>query len=183
MTLDWQLLQSAHQLEQPAPSCHQPLTHHTHTTHAAQSLWAFTSPKPLRHRHLYEVIWERRPCHLYFDIEYCRRANPTTRGELLVSLLVKLVRDEYAARWGLHLQPEVGRLRGGDVAVVIKEYVRECVGVGGCGCMCMPSAPWGQVGKTLRRNNIHINPHSSTPPPASGWLSWTAPPPTSSAAT
>jgi hypothetical protein len=23
-------------------------------------------------RHYYEMIWERRPCHLYFDIEFCR---------------------------------------------------------------------------------------------------------------
>ncbi|KAI8465538.1 MAG: hypothetical protein J3K34DRAFT_461346 [Monoraphidium minutum] len=70
------------------------------------SLWGKHRSKGLLGRHLYEIIWERRPCHLYFDIEYCRRANPEVRGERLVSLLVALVREEYAARWGLALQPE-----------------------------------------------------------------------------
>lgn len=36
------------------------------------SAWRRICCQPAGQRHLYEVIWEKRPCHLYFDIEYCR---------------------------------------------------------------------------------------------------------------
>jgi hypothetical protein len=38
----------------------------------AQSLCKQQRPIPLAQRHFYEIVWEGRPCHLYFDIEFCR---------------------------------------------------------------------------------------------------------------
>ena len=39
------------------------------------------------HRHHYEIIRECKPCHLYFDLEFCTRANPQSNGDLMVSTL------------------------------------------------------------------------------------------------
>jgi hypothetical protein len=54
------------------------------------------------------------------------------RGELLVSVLVKMVRHEYDARWGLKLQPEVraGALAPVSAAVEGPQQLLACVGAG-----------------------------------------------------
>lgn len=38
--------------------------------------------------HLYEVIRDGCPCHLYFDLEYCKQSNPSVEGEELVDGLL-----------------------------------------------------------------------------------------------
>ena len=38
-------------------------------------------------RHHYELIRTGRPCHLYFDLEFCRKANPDLDGERAVGTL------------------------------------------------------------------------------------------------
>ena len=44
------------------------------------------------HRNYYEVIRCGRPCHLYFDVEYCRLSNPRSDGEAMVATLCREVR-------------------------------------------------------------------------------------------
>ena len=36
----------------------------------------FAADNSMSNRHLYEVILQNRPCWLYFDLEFCREANP-----------------------------------------------------------------------------------------------------------
>ncbi len=40
-----------------------------------------------------QVIRERRPCHLYLDLEYVPAANPGADGDALVDALLSLVSD------------------------------------------------------------------------------------------
>ena len=53
-------------------------------------------------RHYYELIRAGRPCHLYFDLEFCRAANPgsTRCGEQMVRTLCMEVRHALGARFG-----------------------------------------------------------------------------------
>lgn len=46
-------------------------------------------------RHLYEVIAAGSPCHMYFDIEYSRAANPAADGDVLVDRLVAAMQQAY----------------------------------------------------------------------------------------
>lgn len=56
-----------------------------------QVLWRKYTQMDARRRHFYEVIQADRPCHLYFDLEYQRPANPDADGPALVQKLVSLV--------------------------------------------------------------------------------------------
>ena len=56
-------------------------------------------------RHLYEVLREGRPTHLYFDLEFVPAANPGVDGDGLVDALVDLLAADMRARWGLTLNP------------------------------------------------------------------------------
>ncbi len=52
---------------------------------------------PVEKRHFYELMRENTPCHLYFDLECSRVANPEVdeaRGDVLINHLVDLVREE-----------------------------------------------------------------------------------------
>ncbi len=40
-----------------------------------------------------QVIRERRPCHLYLDLEYAPAANPGADGDALVDALLRLISD------------------------------------------------------------------------------------------
>ncbi|OVA02115.1 DNA primase [Macleaya cordata] len=44
-------------------------------------------------RHHYEVIQEGLPCHLYFDLEFNKRANADKNGEEMVDLLISVTLD------------------------------------------------------------------------------------------
>lgn len=46
-----------------------------------------------QHRHYYEIIREGFPCHLYFDLEYERSANPNHIGPDAVDGLIDLVKE------------------------------------------------------------------------------------------
>jgi len=48
-------------------------------------------------RHYYELLREDTPCHLYFDLEYSKKANPDIDGEKLVDRLVELLEEELRA--------------------------------------------------------------------------------------
>ncbi|KAG2487096.1 hypothetical protein HYH03_014209 [Edaphochlamys debaryana] len=52
-------------------------------------------------RHFYEVI--RGPCHLYFDIEFSRGANPGADGDALVDAVVERLAGLLRAAWGVEL--------------------------------------------------------------------------------
>jgi hypothetical protein len=75
----------------------------THT----QALFARHRGTPPSARHLYEVLLEGAPCHLYFDCEFSPAANPGVVGDDLVAALVALVRAEVAARWGIAVPTQV----------------------------------------------------------------------------
>ena len=59
------------------------------------------------HRHLYEVLREGRPAHLYFDLEFVPSANPGLDGDGLVDALVSLLAADMQARWGVALDPRL----------------------------------------------------------------------------
>ena len=59
--------------------------------------WRGYSGTPVEKRHFYELMRENTPCHLYFDLECSRVANPEVdeaRGDVLINHLVDLVREE-----------------------------------------------------------------------------------------
>ena len=59
--------------------------------------WREYSQMPVEKRHFYELMRENTPCHLYFDLECSRVANPEideARGDVLINHLVDLVREE-----------------------------------------------------------------------------------------
>jgi hypothetical protein len=49
---------------------------------------AATTPARPPARHLYEVLREGRPVHAYFDLEFCRPANPSADGDAMVDAVV-----------------------------------------------------------------------------------------------
>ncbi|EFJ49295.1 hypothetical protein VOLCADRAFT_120785 [Volvox carteri f. nagariensis] len=53
--------------------------------------------------HLYEILREGSPCHLYFDLEFVPEFNPGVCGDLLVDLLVDLVAEELLAAFGIQM--------------------------------------------------------------------------------
>ncbi len=52
-------------------------------------------------RHWYEVLRGDRPCHMYFDLEYSRAANPGADGNALVAELLQQL--AVLLRWGRKL--------------------------------------------------------------------------------
>ncbi|KAH0786293.1 DNA-directed primase/polymerase protein isoform X1 [Histomonas meleagridis] len=44
--------------------------------------------------HLYEVIPENKPCHLYFDIEYYFEEHPNYDGDLIIKHLIKVIEEK-----------------------------------------------------------------------------------------
>ena len=56
-------------------------------------------------RHHYEIIRNGEPCHLYFDLEYCLRANPHVDGERMVSTLCAEVKNALAITLGTDAPP------------------------------------------------------------------------------
>ena len=56
-----------------------------------QAVWRRYQRLPSLRRHFYEIIRADRPCHMYFDLEYSRGANPGADGDALVDTLVRLV--------------------------------------------------------------------------------------------
>ncbi|RAL54223.1 hypothetical protein DM860_018203 [Cuscuta australis] len=52
-------------------------------------------------RHHYEVIQEGLPCHLYFDLEFNKRANEDKNGDEMVDLLVMAVFDTLLEKYSL----------------------------------------------------------------------------------
>ena len=48
-------------------------------------------------RHYYELIRAESPCQLYFDVEYCKHANPEADGEEMVCTLVDELKKALAA--------------------------------------------------------------------------------------
>ena len=68
------------------------------------ALWAWYRATPIADRHVYEMLRDGRPCHLYFDLEFVpaansRLASPAAR-DALVDALLDLVDAEAVARWG-----------------------------------------------------------------------------------
>ncbi|GAX81169.1 hypothetical protein CEUSTIGMA_g8602.t1 [Chlamydomonas eustigma] len=68
-----------------------------------QGLWRKQMGKSALKRHWYEVIREDRPCHLYFDLEYSRAANPVLNGDEVVDLLIRLIKQQFRSLWSVHL--------------------------------------------------------------------------------
>lgn len=57
----------------------------------------------MRARHLYEIIREAHPSHLYFDLEFRRAHNPGLNGNRIVEYLVARTAGALAAILGLRL--------------------------------------------------------------------------------
>ena len=57
-----------------------------------QGVWRRYLRQPPISRHWYEIIREDRACHMYFDIEYSKAANPGVDGDTVVDLVVTLVK-------------------------------------------------------------------------------------------
>ena len=51
--------------------------------------------KNKRDKHCYELMREDTQCHLYFDLEFSREANPDVDGESLVDHLLELIVEEF----------------------------------------------------------------------------------------
>lgn len=51
--------------------------------------------------HLYEVIVENRPCHLYFDVEYHFEEHPDFNGEEMINRLISTVDDKLYEVFGI----------------------------------------------------------------------------------
>ncbi|KAI3426242.1 hypothetical protein D9Q98_008618 [Chlorella vulgaris] len=57
-----------------------------------------------QHRHLYEIIRQGAPCHLYFDLEFVPAENPARDGVAAVDGLLSLVREQLRASFQLDMQ-------------------------------------------------------------------------------
>nr|GMC68456.1 DNA-directed primase/polymerase protein isoform X2 [Ipomoea batatas] len=60
----------------------------------------YNSMNPKR-RHHYEVIQEGLPCHLYFDLEFNKKANADKNGDEMVDLLIVAVFDTLLQKYSL----------------------------------------------------------------------------------
>nr|GLL20114.1 DNA-directed primase/polymerase protein [Ipomoea trifida] len=60
----------------------------------------YNSMNPKR-RHHYEVIQEGLPCHLYFDLEFNKKANADKNGDEMVDLLIVAVFDTLLEKYSL----------------------------------------------------------------------------------
>lgn len=66
-----------------------------------EAFWIrYRKMNPPTPRHYYEVIRAEQPCQLYFDLEFCRVANPEADGEQMVRTLCDEVRSALEARYG-----------------------------------------------------------------------------------
>ncbi|KAM7273250.1 hypothetical protein ACFE04_027914 [Oxalis oulophora] len=52
-------------------------------------------------RHHYEVIQEGLPCHLYFDLEFSKRDNPSKNGDEMVDLLISVVLEALLEKYSI----------------------------------------------------------------------------------
>ena len=59
--------------------------------------WRRYRTLPSDFRHYYELIRHGSPCHLYLDVEYCRRANPTADGARMIRTLLAELRAALAS--------------------------------------------------------------------------------------
>jgi len=50
-------------------------------------------------------IWQGRPCHLYFDLEFDLLANSEANGEAMVDTLLSLTSRTFLDVFGLHYDP------------------------------------------------------------------------------
>ena len=66
-----------------------------------EAFWLrYRAMRPPTPRHYYEVIRADQPSHLYFDLEFCRIANPESDGEQMVRTLCEEVRTALEAHYG-----------------------------------------------------------------------------------
>ena len=66
-----------------------------------EAFWLrYRAMHPPTPRHYYEVIRADQPCHCYFDLEFCRIANPESNGEQMVRILCNEVRTALEAHYG-----------------------------------------------------------------------------------
>ncbi|BBN17832.1 DNA-directed primase/polymerase protein [Marchantia polymorpha subsp. ruderalis] len=57
------------------------------------------------HRHHYEIIQEGKPCHMYFDLEFNRKANIEADGEAMVDILLSVVQKAFLDIYALEYDP------------------------------------------------------------------------------
>eukprot|EP00976_Prorocentrum_cordatum_P090012 1187938-Prorocentrum_minimum.AAC.3 len=66
-----------------------------------EEFWRRYQNMPPEQRHHYEIFREGMPCHIFFDIEFSRPANPDVDGVAAVYGLLELVREALAHRFQL----------------------------------------------------------------------------------
>ncbi|GFR52370.1 hypothetical protein Agub_g14929, partial [Astrephomene gubernaculifera] len=62
-------------------------------------VWRRFQKLPATQRHFYEIIRSDRPCHMYFDLEYSRGANPGVDGDGMVYEVVRLLGRLMSETW------------------------------------------------------------------------------------
>lgn len=72
----------------------------TYVVATREDFWRRYRTLPSTFRHYYELIRAEYPCHLYLDIEYCKRANPEADGEAMMQVLVDELQAQLVALLG-----------------------------------------------------------------------------------
>ncbi|KAI5062827.1 hypothetical protein GOP47_0021374 [Adiantum capillus-veneris] len=70
-----------------------------------KEFWCRYELIPQDHRHHYEIITEGSPCHLYFDLEFDRKANGGLDGNVLVDLLLSQIAEALHNIYSLEYDP------------------------------------------------------------------------------
>lgn len=71
-----------------------------------QGLWRFVKDNPegsCEERHVYEVIPEGNPCHLYFDLEFEYEKNPQVDGDVMTDAVIQIARVLLSERLGIRI--------------------------------------------------------------------------------
>ena len=71
-----------------------------------QEFWPHYSLLEPGDRCYYEILREREPCHLYFDLEFLFALNPECNGDHMVRVLVARVQRALLVRFGVVLRDE-----------------------------------------------------------------------------
>lgn len=66
-----------------------------------QEFWTVYAKTPPDEKCFYEIIRDRQPCHLYFDLEFSQTANPTRDGNHMVSAFIAILRRQLKLELGV----------------------------------------------------------------------------------
>ncbi|CAD7705337.1 unnamed protein product [Ostreobium quekettii] len=67
-------------------------------------MWKRYRGTSMHQRHFYEIVRDRRPCHLYFDVDLQKGKMKEEEGDAMVDRLLSYVDAELRDTWDLHLR-------------------------------------------------------------------------------